>query len=178
MIFHGHEKSCRAKRRQLALSFIVNVFEQLELVLRDVNLVSWPQLGQFLQASLFLLLHKSFEFFFFVNDRLGPVWLEHFLKIFSGFLNLLVLLVAFFNVAVVLEVLQKLAPRDELLVIDGVLILSHVFHLIGFIFFNFSENLIQSEPLLATAWQLDCIAVNEIDNTLFSAQFHEVLTAL
>jgi hypothetical protein len=60
------------------------------------------------------LLEQSFEFLFAVNRRITGFFCET----FAGFLDLFGLLVALIDVTVILKIVEELAPRYELLVVD------------------------------------------------------------
>ena len=56
-------------------------------------------------------------------------------------LELVGLLVAFFNLLVVFEVGEELAPRDEFFVVDGVVLLRQLHHLVHLVTLDLIEHL-------------------------------------
>ena len=160
--------------RDLLLS-IEDTLDQLELVLRDVDLVLRAKLGQRLEAALLLALKESLELLFVINGiGLDVRTLHH---IASG-LELLRLLVALLDLLVVLKVVEEFAPRNELLVVDGVILLRQLHHLVHLIALDLIEDLVEGEHLSLLAGDTNCLGINEVDDLHVHPEVLNVLSAL
>ena len=83
----------------------------------------WAQFGQLLKSALLFSLKQGLEFFLLIDHFISRVDSSGLVKRISRSLERLLLLVTLFNLFIVLEVGEELAPCNELLVIDGVLLL-------------------------------------------------------
>jgi len=88
------------------------------LLFADVDLVGRPKLRELLEASLLFLLHETCNLLTFIFRSLSILSSSFFLELLSGFLDLLGLFVAVFDLSVVVEVSHELAPRYKLLVVN------------------------------------------------------------
>lgn len=79
-------------------------------------------------------------------------------------LKLLILLVSLFDLFVVFEVGEEFAPRDELFVVDGVVLLRQLDHLIGLIALDLVKDLVKGEDLGLLAGHAHRLSVNKVDH--------------
>ena len=78
-------------------------------------------------------------------------------------LELLGLLVAFFDLLIVLEVVEELGPSDELLVIDGIFLLGQLHHLVHFVSLDLVEDLVEGQNLVLRAGDAHSFSINEVN---------------
>ena len=93
-------------------------------------------------------------------------------------LKLLILLVSLFDLFVVFEVGEEFAPRDELFVIDGVVLLRQLDHLIGLIALDLVKDLVKGEDLGLLAGHAHRLSVNKVDHFHVHTQMLDVMGSL
>ena len=138
----------------------------------------WAQLWKLLESALLLSLEKGLKLLLFVNDFISRVVAGGLVKCLPCGCERLLLLVPLLNLLVVLEVGEELAPRDELLVIDGVLLLRQLHHLVHLISLNLVEDLVEREDLALLAGDADGLGIDEVDNFHIHSQVLDILSPL
>jgi len=88
------------------------------------------------------------------------------------------LFVALFNLFVVLEVAEELAPSDELFMVDGIVLLRHLHHFVHLVALNLIEYLVEREDLVLLANDAHSFCIDEVDHFHIHAQMLDELTAL
>ena len=92
---------------------VVDFFEELKLLFRDINHICWSQLWKLFKSTFLFSPKKSLELFLFRMDFL-LVWLVSLLDLISCFLKSFDALMAVFDLFVVFEVAQEVTPGNIL----------------------------------------------------------------
>lgn len=157
--------SDRNEESQTALSIdgfrVKHFFDLQQLCLSAVNLVSRSQAGQLLQLLLNLLLDKGLSV---ISDRFAL----H--QAFPGSRHLLSFAIALLNVSVILKISDEFVPRQELLVVDGGLVLRAVHVLIHFVLFDLTQHIVKGQH--SALPDFDGICIYELYDAWVSSQVH------
>lgn len=94
-----------------------------------------------MQASFFLSFKQSLKLFLRIDPFVFNLTIT-FLNILTSSLEGLALLVSLFNLLVVFEVTKELAPRDELLMVDCIILLVELHHFVHLVALDLIEDLI------------------------------------
>ena len=93
-------------------------------------------------------------------------------------LELLGFLITLFNLLVVLEVGEELAPCNKLLMVDCVILFRQLHHLIHLIALDLIENLVKFEHLRFLASNAHSFCINEVDHFHVHSKVLNILSSL